>query len=98
MRIVVEDLGRHNCVDKLAGQFLLQNRPFTPHLIALSGRISSEMVAKSLALSVEFIVSRTSPTSLAIETAAQLGITLIGYLRGGQFDIYSHPERVIRNA
>ncbi|NLW72483.1 MAG: formate dehydrogenase accessory sulfurtransferase FdhD [Chloroflexi bacterium] len=98
MRIVVEDLGRHNCVDKLAGQFLLQNRPFTPHLIALSGRISSEMVAKSLALSVEFIVSRTSPTSLAIETAKQLGITLIGYLRGGQFDIYSHAERVIRDA
>jgi FdhD protein len=66
---MVEDLGRHNCVDKLTGLFLLQNRPFTPNLLLLSGRISSEMVFKTFALGIPLIVSRTSPTALAIDTA-----------------------------
>ena len=92
--IMVEDLGRHNCVDKLTGLFLLQNRPFTPNLLLLSGRISSEMVFKTFALGVPVIVSRTSPTALAVETAWEAGITLIGYLRSAQFDVYSHPERL----
>lgn len=92
--IMVEDLGRHNCVDKLTGLFLLQNRPFTPNLLLLSGRISSEMVFKTFALGIPLIVSRTSPTTLAIDTAWEAGITLIGYLRGAQFEVYSHPERL----
>ena len=97
-RIVVEDLGRHNCFDKLSGLFLLQGQPFIPQVITLSGRISSEIVAKSLALKVPMIVSRTSPTSMAIETARKFGITLIGYLKGIQFEIYSHTERVTLDA
>lgn len=97
-QIVVEDLGRHNCLDKLSGLFLQRSKPFTPHVIILSGRISSEMVAKSRALGVEFLVSRTSPTSMAIETAKLCGVTLVGYLRESQFDIYSHPERVTLDA
>lgn len=92
--IMVEDLGRHNCVDKLTGLFLLQNRPFTPNLLLLSGRISSEMVFKTLALGIPLIVSRTSPTALAIDTAWEAGITLVGYLRSAQFEVYSHPERL----
>jgi len=93
--IIVEDLGRHNCVDKLAGLYLLQGAQFTPRALLLSGRISSEMVYKTLALSIPLIVSRTSPTSLAVEIAESAGITLIGYLRKAQFDIYSHPELLI---
>lgn len=92
--IMVEDLGRHNCVDKLTGLFLLQGRSFTPNILLLSGRISSEMVFKTFALGVPMIVSRTSPTALAVDCADEAGITLIGYLRGAQFDIYSHPERL----
>ena len=92
---IVEDLGRHNCVDKLAGLYLLQGAQFTPRALLLSGRISSEMVYKTLALSIPLIVSRTSPTSLAVEIAESAGITLIGYLRKGQFDVYSHPERIV---
>ncbi len=92
--IMVEDLGRHNCVDKLTGLFLLQNRPFSPNLLLLSGRISSEMVFKTFALGIPIIVSRTSPTAMAVECAWQAGITLIGYLRGSQFEVYSHPERL----
>ena len=93
--IIVEDLGRHNCVDKLAGLYLLQGAQFTPRALLLSGRISSEMVYKTLALSIPLIVSRTSPTSVAVQIADSAGITLIGYLRKAQFDIYSHPERLI---
>ena len=93
--IIVEDLGRHNCVDKLAGLYLLQHATFLPRALLLSGRISSEMVYKTLALSIPLIVSRTSPTSLAVEIAESAGITLIGYLRKGQFDVYSHPERIV---
>lgn len=93
--IMVEDLGRHNCVDKLTGLFLLQNRPFTPNLLLLSGRISSEMVFKTFALGIPMIASRTSPTALAVDAAWEAGITLVGYLRGSQFDIYSHPERLL---
>jgi len=92
--IMVEDVGRHNCVDKLTGLFLLKGRPFVPRLLLLSGRISSEMVFKTFALGIPLIVSRTSPTALAVERAWEAGITLIGYLRGSQFDIYSHPERL----
>jgi FdhD protein len=97
-RILVEDLGRHNCIDKLSGLFLFQGQPFIPRVITLSGRISSEMVAKSQALKVPMIISRTSPTSMAIETARKSGITLIGYLKGSQFEIYSHEERVTLDA
>ena len=93
--ILVEDLGRHNCVDKLAGLYLLQHATFTPRALLLSGRISSEMVYKTLALGIPLIVSRTSPTSLAVQIAESAGITLIGYLRKAQFDIYSHPERIL---
>jgi FdhD protein len=92
---IVEDLGRHNCVDKLAGLYLLGQASFTPRALLLSGRISSEMVYKTLALGIPLIVSRTSPTSLAVQIAESAGITLIGYLRKGQFDVYSHPERIV---
>ncbi|MFZ3071398.1 MAG: formate dehydrogenase accessory sulfurtransferase FdhD [Anaerolineaceae bacterium] len=95
VRLVVEDLGRHNCADKLDGLFLLQNKPFTPRALLLSGRISSEMVFKTLPLGIPLIVSRTSPTSLAVQIADQAGITVVGYLRSNQFEVYCHPERIL---
>ena len=94
-RYVIEDLGRHNCVDKLAGLYLLNHETFPIQALLLSGRISSEMIAKSLAMQIPVIVSRTSPTALAIKTAVEVNVTLIGYLRGNQFDVYSHPERLL---
>lgn len=95
VQLVVEDLGRHNCVDKLAGLYLLSGKPYPASILLLSGRISSEMVAKSNAMGVEMIISRTSPTTIAIELAEQVGITLVGYLRGNKFEIYSHPGRIV---
>lgn len=95
VRTLVEDLGRHNCIDKLAGLYLQAGKNYPARLLLISGRISSEMVAKSLTLGVHFLVSRTSPTSLAIQSAQETGICLIGYLRGPEYFIYTHPERVI---
>ena len=91
----MEDLGRHNCVDKLAGAWLLGKQVFRPVILMLSGRISSEMVMKSLALGVRFLVSRTTPTALAIEMAQEAGICLIGYMRANQFEVYSHSEYLV---
>jgi len=95
IKFVIEDLGRHNCIDKLAGFYLQSGKSFPARLLLISGRISSEMVAKSLMLGISLLVSRTSPTSLAIQAAQEAGITLIGYLRGRQYFIYTHPQRVI---
>lgn len=92
INLVMEDLGRHNCIDKLAGAWLLGEQDFEPLILMLTGRVSSEMVMKSLALGVKFIISRTTPTVLAIEMAQKAGICLVGYMRANQFDVYSHSE------
>ena len=92
VNLVMEDLGRHNCVDKLAGAWLLEEHSFEPDILLLTGRVSSEMIMKSRALACKIIVSRTSPTVLAIEMAEQAGICLVGYMRSNHFEVYSHFE------
>ena len=91
----VEDLGRHNCLDKIYGRYLLDGMPFIPQLILLSGRISSEMIHKILKMNIPVIVSRTTPTTRAVEIAEANDITIIGYLRRGKFSIFSNPHRVL---
>jgi len=95
INIIVEDLGRHNCLDKISGKFLLEGRSFSPKLLFLSGRISSEMINKSLRLGVPLIATRTTPTVSAVEIAEANGITIVGYLRGSQFSTFTCPERLI---
>jgi FdhD protein len=90
-----EDLGRHNTVDRLAGEALLRGADLTGKLLVTSGRISSEMVAKGASLGIFVIASRTSPTTLAIRLAEERGITIIGYVRGGRFSVYCNPERLV---
>ncbi len=94
INIKFEDVGRHNCIDKICGQFLMKNQPFKPQVMLLTGRISSEMVLKTKILEVPMIVSRTTPTAHAVEIADQLGLCIVGYLRNDSFSIYSHPERI----
>jgi FdhD protein len=89
-----EDIGRHNTLDKIAGQYL-RNQPVLPHKILITtGRISSEMLQKAIRLGAEVLISRTSPSSLSIQMADRMGITLIGYARRNRFNVYAHPERI----
>jgi FdhD protein len=89
-----EDLGRHNTIDRLAGEALLKGIDLAGSLLVSSGRISSEMVAKAALLGISHLASRTSPTDMAVRLATEQGITLIGYVRAGRFQVYAHPERL----
>lgn len=92
--LFAEDLGRHNTLDRIAGEALFKGVDLCGRLLATSGRISTEMVAKAASLGIAVVASRTSPTDLAVRAAEAAGITLIGYLRGDSFEVYSHPERL----
>lgn len=94
VRAIAEDIGRHNTLDKIAGRVLIDRLPRNNWIVLTTGRISSEMLQKSARLGAYLVVSRTSPSSLSIQMARQLGITLVGYARRRQFNVYSHPERL----
>lgn len=92
--LFAEDLGRHNTLDRIAGEALFKGIDLAGKILVTSGRISTEMIAKATRLGIALIASRTSPTDLAVELADRAGITLVGYVRGETFEIYSHPERI----
>jgi FdhD protein len=89
-----EDIGRHNTIDRLAGEALLKGIELSGTILVTSGRVSTELVAKASLLGIEVVASRTSPTDMAIRICQEAGITLIGYLRGGTFTVYCHPKRL----
>jgi FdhD protein len=90
-----EDIGRHNAVDKLIGRALVDRRlPLADTLLLVSGRASFEIVQKAWAAGVPLLAAVSAPSSLAIATADRAGITLVGFLRGERFNIYTHPDRV----
>jgi len=89
------DIGRHNTLDKIAGDCLLKKISLAEPVLITTGRISSEMVYKTARLQVPLAVSLHSASQLAIQAADTLGVTLVGHARRAQIDIYSHPERVI---
>lgn len=92
--LYAEDLGRHNTLDRIAGEALFKGLDLTGNMLVTSGRVSTEMVAKAAGLGIALIASRTSPTDMAVQMAEQAGITLIGYLRGDSFEVYCHPQRL----
>ncbi len=77
-----------------AGRCLLERRPTRNGVLLTTGRVSSEMAQKALRMGTPILISRTAPSSLAIELAEEHGLTLIGYARRDQFNTYTHPERL----
>lgn len=88
------DIGRHNALDKLYGYCIREKTPRRDKIIAFSGRLSSEVILKVAKLGVGIILSKSAPTTLGIDLAHDLGVTMIGFIRKNQLNIYSHPERV----
>jgi FdhD protein len=89
-----EDIGRHNTLDRLAGEALLRKMELSGKLLVTSGRVSAEMAAKAAALGIAVIASRTSPTDMAIRICDEAGISLIGYVRSTKFTMYAHAQMV----
>ncbi|WGV27232.1 formate dehydrogenase accessory sulfurtransferase FdhD [Halotia branconii] len=90
-----EDIGRHNALDKLIGTALLSDElPLNNHLVMVSGRSSFEILQKSTAAGVPIVCSVSAPSSLAVSVAEEFGITLIGFLRGERFNIYTGSQRI----
>jgi FdhD protein len=89
-----EDIGRHNTLDRIAGEALFKQIDLSGKILVTSGRISSEMAAKAAALGIALVASRTSPTDMAARMCEEAGITLVGYARGGRFNVYTHPWRI----
>jgi FdhD protein len=96
LETVAEDVGRHNAVDKVIGRMLMQERlPLHDDLLFVSGRTSYEIVQKAFLAGIPIVAAVSAPSSLAVELAEECGITLIGFLRGPNFNIYAHPERIV---
>ncbi len=89
-----EDAGRHNALDKVIGKCLLGGLPSSGLAVALSGRVSLEMVSKSARAGIELISAISAPTSLAIEVAERCGITLCAFVRETRATVFTHPHRI----
>ncbi|HUK33926.1 MAG TPA: formate dehydrogenase accessory sulfurtransferase FdhD, partial [Vicinamibacterales bacterium] len=96
LETIAEDVGRHNAVDKVIGRMVMQERlPLATHILFVSGRTSFEIVQKAFLAGIPIVAAVSAPSSLAIDLAEECGITLIGFLRGENFNIYARPERVV---
>jgi FdhD protein len=92
-----DDIGRHNAIDKVFGECLLKGIPTEDRIVVTSGRVSSEIVHKVVKRDIPILISKSAPTNKGVELAAHAGITLIGFVRKGRMNVYTHPRRVVSN-
>lgn len=98
LRLVREDIGRHNATDKVVGAFLLSGGlPLSDSILLVSGRAGFEIVQKAFAAGIPVLAAVSAPSSLAVELAETAGMTLVGFLRERRFNVYSRSERVRRS-
>jgi len=93
IRFFAEDIGRHNAVDKIIGNAVIQAEPLDDKILLSSGRISVEIISKIVRAGIPVLVSRSAPTCMAVTMAEDHGVTLVGFARGSRMNIYSHPWR-----
>ncbi len=95
MRVCLEDVGRHNAVDKVLGWGLERGVDFGESFLGFTGRMPAEVVAKCLRAGIPLIASRSAPLESGINLAEAGGLTLVGFVRGPRLNVYTHPERLI---
>ncbi len=89
-----EDIGRHNAIDKIIGECVMQGIPGDDKILMTSGRVSSEILLKTARWQIPILISRGAPTSASLKLADEIGITLIGFARGKRMNIYSNSWRI----
>lgn len=95
LRLSREDVGRHNCVDKILGARLLGTASYDERsILCVSGRVGFDIIAKVVVGRIGTVIGVGGPSSLAVQLAERAGVTVCGFARGGRYVVYTHPERV----
>jgi FdhD protein len=93
----MEDIGRHNAVDKVVGALLLDDKlPASDYGLMVSGRASFELMQKAAVAGIPLLAAVSAPSSLAVQVALEFNMTLVGFLRGNTFNIYAGEQRILQ--
>ncbi len=94
---MTEDIGRHNAIDKIFREWNLKDIPTDDRIIITSGRVSSEILLKVAKRNIPLLISKSAPTDFRVKLANDLGVTLIGFVRGRRMNVYTHRRRIAAN-